>query len=309
MEKAIKKKKTRSIFAFTYSERTFILMLIPGVIFLIVFNYVPMFGVVMAFQNYLPSLGILGSKWVGLANFQYLFQIPDIAKIFSNTLIIACTNIVLGLIIPIIFALLLNEVKNAAFKRSIQTIIYLPFFLSWVVLGIIFQQMFSLNGMINNLTVALFGKQIMFYSSNVWFRPILILTAQWKGFGWGTIIYLAAITSIDLSQYEAATIDGATRFRKMWHITLPGMSSTIILMAVLALGNVLNAGFDQIFNMYNPLVYDTADIIDTYVYRMGLVQMQFSMSSAVGLLKSVISFIMIAVSYVLARKYADYRIF
>jgi len=304
-----RKKRARSILNATLAERTYMLMLLPGLIFLIIFSYVPMGGIIMAFQKYNPVAGIFGSKWIGLQNFRYIIKIPEIGQIFMNTLIIACSNIALGLVIPIIYALLLNEVKNGLFKKTIQTIVYLPFFLSWVVLGVIFKQLLSMNGMVNNMLGFIAGEPIRFLSSNALFRPVLIATNQWKGFGWGTIIYLAAITSIDTGLYESAMLDGATRLQRIFYITLPGISATIVLMATLSLGNVLNAGFDQVFNLYNPLVYDTGDIIDTYVYRLGLIKLQYSLSTTIGLLKSFISFFLITLSYRLANKYANYRIF
>lgn len=284
-------------------------MMLPGVISLLLFSYIPMGGIVMAFQKYQPALGISGSKWLGLQNFRYLFSVPDIWTKFSNTLILACANIVLDLTVPLIFALCINEVRHSAFKRTVQTIIYLPHFLSWVLLGLIFRQFFSMNGLFNRLLESVGLGKIFIMGSNDYFRPMLIMTNCWKSFGWGTIIYLAALTGFDPALYESATMDGATRLQKTLHITLPGMLSIIVLKLTLSLGGVLNANFDQVFNLYSPLVYQTADIIDTYVYRMGLVQAQYSLSTAVGLLKSAISFILIMVSYALSYKFADYRIF
>lgn len=301
MKTQTKKKNTK--------QWTYFLMLLPGLLFLLIFNYVPMGGIIMAFENYNPIAGMLHSRWVGLEYFKYIFQVKNIGQIFGNTLIIACANIILGLIIPIVYSLLLNEIRNGPFKKTVQTIVYLPYFLSWVVLGVIFCQLFDLNGMINNIVKAFGGEPIMFLASNTWFRPILITTAQWKGFGWGTIVYLAAITAIDPNLYESATLDGANRFQKILYITLPAILPTVVLMLTLSLGNVLNAGFDQIFNMYNPLVYETADVIDTYVYRLGLQKAQFSLATAVGLLKSLISFILIVISNLLASRFCGYRIF
>lgn len=284
-------------------------MLLPGVALLILFSYVPMYGIVMAFQKYIPSLGIAGSKWVGMQNFAYLFSVPDIGQKFANTLILACSAIALDMIVPLIVALLLNEVRHSAYKRTVQTIVYLPHFLSWVMLGLIFRQFLSLNGFVNNLLSTLGRERIFFMGSNEHFRLMLVITNAWKSFGWGTIIFLAAVTNIDPSLYEAATIDGAGRLRKVLSITMPGMMSVIVLKLTLSLGSVLSANFDQVFNLYSPLVYETGDIIDTYVYRMGLVQSQYSLSTAVGLLKSGISFVLIVLSYGLSYKFADYRIF
>lgn len=284
-------------------------MMLPGVILLFIFATIPLFGLVIAFQNYVPAKGMLGSKWVGLANFSYMFLIPDSMQVLANTVIIAVSKILLGIVIPVIFALLLNEVASKPFKRIVQTVVYMPHFLSWVILGGMFVSMFSLDGIINTLLDRLGVEKIMFMASNKWFRPILIGTELWKEFGYGAIIYLAALTAIDPNLYEAAAIDGAGRWKQLLHVTFPSLVPTIVLMTTLSLGNVLNAGFDQVFNMYNPLVYRTGDIIDTYVYRMGLVEMQFSLGTAVGLLKSLVSIVLIVLSYYLANRFAGYKIF
>lgn len=299
------KKKKRK----TFDEMTYHFMLLPGMVMLFIFSIVPMFGVVMAFQKFIPAKGIFGSKWAGLSNFTYMFQLPDAKQIFVNTLVIAVGKIVLGLIVPIIFALLLNEVRLKAFKSTIQTVVYLPHFMSWVVLGTMLTMIFSFDGMVNNILEFLGLERIMFLASNDWFRPLLIVTDTWKEFGYGTIVYLAALTAINPALYESAAMDGASRWKQTLNITLPGMFPTIILLGTLSLGNVLNAGFDQVFNLYNPLVYETGDIIDTFVYRMGLINMQYSFATAIGLMKSVISFVLIVISYRLASKYAGYRIF
>ncbi len=285
------------------------IMMLPGVVLLFIFATIPLFGLVIAFQNYVPAKGMLGSKWVGLANFAYMFLIPDSMQVLSNTVIIAVSKILLGIVIPVIFALLLNEAVNKHFKRIVQTVVYMPHFLSWVILGGMFVSMFSLDGIINTMLERFGMEKIMFMASNKWFRPILIGTELWKEFGYGAIIYLAALTAIDPNLYEAASIDGAGRWKQLLHVTFPSLVPTIVLMTTLSLGHVLNAGFDQVFNMYNPLVYRTGDIIDTYVYRMGLVEMQFSLGTAVGLLKSLVSIVLIVLSYYLANRFAGYRIF
>jgi len=284
-------------------------MLLPGMIILFIFAILPMLGAVIAFQDFNPALGVTKSPWAGWSNFTFLFQIPDSKQVFMNTLIIACMKIVSGLIVPLVFALLLNEIRTAWFKKSVQTIVYLPHFLSWVILSGIVLDLLSYDGIINHI-LGLFGvNPIMFMSSNHWFRWILVFTDTWKEFGFNTIIYLAALTGINPALYEAASIDGATKMKQIRHITLPALQPTIILLATLAIGNVLNAGFDQIFNMYNPLVYESGDIIDTYVYRTGLIEQQYGLATAVGLMKSVVSFLLIIVSYRLAYKFANYRIF
>ena len=284
-------------------------MLIPGLVLLVIFSIVPMFGIVMAFQMYVPAKGILGSSFVGLYNFELMFTFPDVGTVFFNTIYIAVFKIVLGIIFPVAFALLLNEVRAPKFKRTVQTICYLPNFLSWVILAAMFSNLFAFNGIFNKLVTLSGADPILFLASNKWFRPILIATDVWKGFGYGAIIYLAAISNIDMNLYEAADIDGASRMQKVWYVTLPSIKATVVLMSTLALGNVLNAGFEQIFSMYTPVVYATSDIIDTYVYRMGLQKLQFSFGTAVGLLKSVVSFCLIVLSYKLADRFAGYRIF
>ncbi|WP_155828611.1 ABC transporter permease, partial [Schleiferilactobacillus shenzhenensis] len=263
----------------------------------------------MAFQDFIPAQGFLHSQWVGFAHFQYMFSLPDSFQIFRNTIVIAVGKIILGTLAPIIFALLLNEVRVKWFKETIQTIVYLPNFLSWVVLGAVFTMILSDGGMVNQF-LGLFGiKPISFLASNTWFQPLMIITDVWKGYGYGTIIYLAAMTAINPDLYESAALDGANRWQNIIHITLPSIVPMIILVATLSLGNILNAGFDQIFNLYNPVVYPTGDIIDTYVYRMGLRGAQYSFGAAVGLLKSVISLVLIVFSYKLAKKYAHYTLF
>ena len=291
------------------NSRYYHAMLLPGMIFLVIFSIIPMFGIVMAFQNFVPAKGIFGSKFVGLAQFQRLFMLPDFRQILENTLIIALSKIIIGTLLAIVFAVLLNECRNVRYKRFIQTAVYLPHFLSWVILAVMFSNIFSYTGIINQLITALGGEPVMFMISNTWFRPIVIGTDVWKEFGYNAVIYVAAMTSIDPSLYEAADIDGAGRWKKIMHITLPGILPTIILMGTLSIGNVLNAGFDQVFNMYSPLVYRTGDIIDTYVYREGLVNIQYSFATAVGLFKSIISFALLTTAYKLADKFCGYRIF
>lgn len=284
-------------------------MLFPGMIFLILFHLIPMVGIIMAFQNFQPAKGIFGSEWIGLENFRRIFLLPDSRQIIGNTVIIAVSKLVLGTIAAVVFALLLNECRNIVLKRIVQTSVYLPHFLSWVILAVMFSNLFSYTGVVNQVA-GLFGAEpTMFLVSNKWFRPIMILGDVWKEFGYNSIVYVAAMTGIDPTLYEAGSIDGATRMQKILHITLPGILPTIVLIATLNMGQVLNAGFDQILNLYSPLVYETGDIIDTYVYRVGLLGLQYSFGTAVGLFKSVISFALLVISYRLADKFAGYRIF
>jgi putative aldouronate transport system permease protein len=286
-------------------------MLLPAVVFLFIFHYLPMAGITIAFQKFIPAKGLFGpQQWIGLSNFEYVFKLPSFIGVIWNTVYISLMKIILGLLVPIIIAIMLNEVKQKRLKTYIQTAVYLPHFLSWVVLGGIFIDIFSpSNGLINQLITALGGKPIFFLGDNKWFPTTLIITETWKEFGYGTIVYLAAITGIDPSLYEAAQIDGANRWRQTLHVTLPGMRMVIVLLMVLNLGNLLNAGFDQVFNMYSPPVYESGDIIDTFVYRIGLLDAQFGVATAVGLFKSVVSLTFISVSYYCAYRFADYRIF
>lgn len=285
------------------------LLILPAFVLAIIFCYIPMGGLVMAFQNYKPWLGILGSDFVGLENLAQIFRFAESRQAIVNTVIIAVSKIVLGLIVPIIMALLLNEVRNVGLKKGIQTLVYLPHFLSWVTVAGMLKDILGMDGIVNQLLQKLGMDPIFFLGEADMFREIVVISDLWKGFGFGMIVYLAAISNIDQNLYEAAQMDGANRLQQTWHITLTGILSMIIVMATLSLGNVLNAGFDQIFNLYSPLTYSTGDIIDTYVYRQSLVNGQYSYGTAVGLFKSVISFTLTVISYRLAYKHAGYRIF
>ncbi|WP_213650485.1 sugar ABC transporter permease [Paenibacillus sp. J23TS9] len=285
------------------------LMLLPGVILLVIFSVIPMFGLLMAFQDYKISKGIFGSPWVGMENFTYFFELSDSKVIIYNTLFLAISKVIANLIVPLVFAVLLNEVRQRAFKRTVQTIVYLPHFLSWVILAGIFSDLLLTDGMVNRILGSFGVEPIQFMGDNRYFPYILIGSDVWKEFGFNTIIYLAALAGIDPSLYEAASIDGANWRKRTRLITLPLLRATIILLATLAIGNILNAGFDQIFNMYSPVVYESSDVIDTYVYRAGILDGQYGFATAIGLMKSVIAFILIILSYRLAYKYANYRIF
>jgi putative aldouronate transport system permease protein len=290
-------------------EKHYHAMLLPGIILLTIFGVVPMVGIVIAFQDFQLGLGVWHSPWIGIENFRYLLELPDSKQIFFNTLFISISKIIANLIIPLFFAILLNELRFLVMKRWVQTVVYLPHFLSWVILSGIIIDMLTLDGIGNQIMKALGFKPVMFLASNNWFLGIVILSDVWKEFGFNAIIFLAALTGISLSLYEAASIDGASKWQQLRYITLPSLLPTVVLLSTLGIGNILNAGFDQIFNLYNPLVYHSGDIIDTYVYRVGLVQAQFGLATAVGLMKSVIAFILILTSYKLASRYANYRIF
>lgn len=285
------------------------LMVLPGFVWIFLFSVVPMVGIIMAFEDFSPSRGWFGSEWVGLENFEYLWRLSDARRVLKNTLIIAGGKLFLNLVIPIVFAILLNEVVNLRFKKAVQTIVYLPHFISWVILANIMSNIFGYQGVVNAV-LGMFGTEpVVFMGEPDIFRQLLIGTDVWKEFGYGAVIYLAALTSIDPNLYEAASIDGAGRWKLIRYITLPSLIPTVVLMGTLSLGSILNGGFDQVFNMYNASVYSTADIIDTWVYRIGLVNVQYSLASCAGLLKSVVSLVLISVSYLLAHKFADYRIF
>jgi len=285
-------------------------MLLPGVAYLIVFFYTPMLGSVMAFQDYSPWSGFLNSPWVGFDNFTFIAKLPGTAQVIRNTLTIAIAKMIGGLIVPVVFALLLNEIRRNSVKRVFQTIVYIPNFLSWIILAGIFRDILSpSDGAIGKIFQAFGLEPIFFLADKFWFPVIMVVLDIWKGFGFGTIIYLAALTSINPELYESAMIDGAGRWKQTLHITLPGITPIIVLMSVLSLGGILNAGFDQIFNMYNPIVYATGDVLDTFVFRLGLEQRKYSPAAAVGLFKSVVSLILVSFSYFLADKLANYRIF
>ncbi|MDR2103593.1 MAG: ABC transporter permease subunit [Treponema sp.] len=292
-----------------YKTLPFHLMLAVPVLFLLIFAYVPMGGIIIAFQNYHPGLGFLRSRWVGLGNFEYIFKLPNFLPVLRNTMYIAFLKIVLNIVIPVGFALLLNEVQSRWFKKAVQTITYLPYFLSWVIFGGILRDFLAPGGPVNNAITSLGGASVYFLGNVQIFPLTMAVTDTWKNFGFNTIVYLAALTGIDPNLYEAAAVDGANRLKQTLHITMPGILPIVSLMTILSIGNILNAGFDQIFNLYSPIVYSTGDIIDTLVYRIGIIDARYSISTAIGLFKSVVSLILITGSYKLADKYAGYRVF
>jgi len=285
------------------------LMLLPGLIWLFFVNLLPMYGILMAFKDFNPGIGLLKSSWIGLDNFRYMFELDDSKTIFKNTITIAFAKMVGNLFVPLVFALMLNEVKNRFFTRSVQTIVYLPHFLSWVIVAGIMLDMFSYTGPINQALSTFGVEPIMFFANANLFPALIVGSDIWKEFGFAAIIFFAALTSINPEMYEAAAIDGASQFKRLMSITLPSIIPVVVLLGTLSLGNILNAGFDQIFNLYNPSVYSTGDIIDTWVYRAGLIDMQYGLATSVGLLKSVVGLVLISVSYGLAYRFANYRIF
>ena len=287
------------------------LMMLPAVAAVALFAYLPMYGAIMAFQYFDPALGLFGRQlWVGWDNFRYVFSLPNFSNVLLNTFVISAWKIVLGLLLPVGVALLLNEMGNLPVKRTIQSVIYMPHFLSRVILGGIFLVILSpTSGLVNSVLGWVGIESIFFLGSNRWFQFTVVSTHLWKEVGWGTIIYLAALAGIDENLYAAAAIDGASRVQQSWYVTIPGISHVIVLLGVLSLGQALHAGFDQIFNLYSPVVYESGDIISTFVYRVGILEAQYSVAAAVGLFQSVVSLVLISVSYWLAMRYADYRIF
>lgn len=285
------------------------IMLIPGVIFTAIFAYLPMAGIVMAFQKFNPVKGFIRSEFVGMNNFEYVFNLPGFYDAVWNTLYISVLKIVFGLVVPLVLALLLNEIVLRRFQKYVQTAIFVPYFLSWVILGGIIKQIFALNGPINQILEGINIEPIMFLLDNAWFPIVIVITHVWKGMGYNMIVFLASIVGIDTSLYEAAEMDGANAWQRVKYITLPCMMPIILLIGILSLGSLLNAGFDQVLMLYSPVVYESGDIIDTFVYRLGIFDRQYSPAAAVGLFKSFISLILVAFSYWTAYKVSDYRIF
>ena len=306
----MKKQKTkRKKLVWGSSQLSYYLMTVPGLIFVILFSYVPMFGIVMAFQDYIPAKGILESKFAGMENFAYMFSMPESFRIFRNTLCIALGKIVVGTLAAIIFSILLNEIRIKLFKKTVQTIVYLPHFISWVILASVIKNMLNVDGSVNHILMQMGAESINFLGDNTYFPLMLIFTDVWKEFGYNSIVYLAALTSIDPGLYEAATIDGASWWQRVVHVTLPGILPIIFLMSAMNLSNILNAGFDQVYNLVTPIVYESGDILDTWIYRIGLISRQYSLGTAVGLLKSVVGLILMLGANEMAKRYTDRKIF
>ena len=300
------KKKKKSL----YRTRELHVMLIPAVVFTTVFAYLPIFGLVMAFQDFKPLMGFRESPFVGLKQFQYIFTMPSFRTAFVNTKIISFFKIILSILVPLILSLMLNEVTKSWFKRSVQTIVFIPYFFSWAILAGMILEIFAYDGIINNTMMHLFGMEpTAFLVSNKYFRTIIIGSDVWKGMGYNTVLLLAAITNVDPTLYEAAQVDGAGRWKQVLHVTLPSILPMVAVLTVLGLGNILNAGFEQILIMYNPTVERTVDILDTLVYRLGMTSHQYSAAAAMGLFKSVISLIFVGTSYLILYKKSDYRVF
>jgi putative aldouronate transport system permease protein len=285
------------------------LLLAPALILVFIFSYVPMYGVVIAFKDYRIMKGILGSSWVGLAQFRKLFLSPSFLEVLNNTIVISFYRLVFGFPAPIVLALLLNEIRATRFKKTVQTISYLPHFMSWIVIsGILIEILSPQRGVVNQIIRAFGGKPIYFLAEADWFRAVLIVSGIWQGVGWGSVIYLAAIAAIDQELYEAARIDGANRLQQALLVTLPLLTPVMAVLLILSIGSILNAGFDQIFNLYSAMVYRVADILDTYIYRRGLIETDYSFATAAGLFKNVIGFFLVIGANIFSKRVSEYGV-
>ena len=285
---------------------TLYLFLLPAVVLVVIFCYIPIGGLVIAFQDFNIFQGIGGSTFVGLANFRKAFSDPYFLRALKNTLIINSYKLLYWIPLPLILALMINEIGFMPLRKTVQTVLYMPHFLSWVIVGGIFTSLLTVNGgVVNKLLTSLGMKPIRCLTDGNWFREVLVWSAMWKEAGWGTIVYLAAITAVDPMLYEAALIDGASKWRRIWNITIPALASTIVIVLMLSLGNLLGNSFEQILVMYNSTVYDTADVIGTYTYRIGIGQMQYSYSAAIGMFNSVVGFALVVTTNALCRRFLD----
>jgi putative aldouronate transport system permease protein len=306
MLQAAVKSKTGSFLHNVRKNKFLCLLAVPGLLYFLIFKYVPMWGVIISFQDYSPYMGFAGSKWVGFEHFQRFFGNPDFWLLFRNTMAISVLNLLFFFPLPIVLSLLLNEVGKLAFKKTIQSVIYLPHFLSWVIIaGITFLMLSQSEGMFNKLLEALELDKVDFLTNPNYFWVMLTLQSIWKEAGWGTIIFLAAIAGVDPQLYEASRMDGASRLQQMLNITLPSIKNIIFILFILRLGNILDVGFEQVFLMMNGAVSKVGEVFDTYVYRVGIQQAQFSYSTAVGLFKSVIGFLLVVSANKVAKKFGE----
>lgn len=304
-----KERKVR-FFAKAFQQKYLYLMILPGLIYFLLFKYVPMWGIVIAFQDYQPFLGITWSEWVGFKHFERLFTEPTFFMLLKNTLILFLLNLVVFFPIPIILAILLNEVRIVLFKKFVQTLIYIPHFMSWVIVVSLSFVLLTVDGGLINEIIAYFGgEKINFLLDENWFRPLYILQVIWREAGWSTIIYLAAITAVDPQLYEAAKMDGANRLRRMWHVTLPAIRSVIVVLLILKIGDTLELGFEHVYLLLNATNREVAEIFDTYVYTAGLKQGQFSYSTAVGLFKAAVGLILVIFANRMAKKFGEEGIY
>lgn len=306
----LKKQKKMQVMRRLKRDKWLYVLMLPGILYYIIFKFAPMWGIIIAFQDYNPFLGIKGSEWVGFRHFIEFFQNPDFIKLFRNTLVLSFLSIIFYFPAPIIIALMLNEIRKEIYKKIVQTMVYIPHFISMVIVASITYVLLNTEGgPINQIIFSITGNKINFLGDPNWFRGIIIIQTIWKECGWGTIIFLAALSGVDVQLYEAAVVDGAGRFRQLWHITLPSIRSTIVILLIMRMGNVLSNGFEQIFLMTNSLNRTVADVFDTYVYTLGVTQGSFSYSTAVGLFKSIIGLILILSTDKIAKKAGESGLF
>lgn len=312
MTTAVTRPRVKKLSGLKYlvKNRNMYIMLLPGVLFFLVFRYIPLAGNVMAFQDYNMRLGIFGSKWIGLGNLTYLFGTDKFLQVLRNSIVISLLKLLWGFPMPILLALLINELQWLKYKKFVQTSVYLPHFISWPIIGGLVMAFLSpTNGFVNAIIKQMGGKSIYFLAEPRYFRTILVVTDIWKDAGWGTIVYMAAIAGVNTELYEAAMVDGAGRFRQLVHITLPHLVPTIVVLLILRTGSMLENGFDQIFILYNTSVYEVGDVLETYIYRLGLVNAKYSLSTAAGMFQSVVGFVMILVTNRLAKTVSGSSIF
>lgn len=288
-----------------YKMRAYYLLLLPFLTFIMIFKYLPMYGITLAFKDFKIRRGIMGSPWAGLKYFRQLFEAFSFYEVLRNTIIISLEKLIFCFPVPIILAIFINEIRNDRVKKTFQTCSYLPHFISWIIAASFVDDIFALNGPINTVINALGGKSIYFMADVRYFRAVLIFTNIWKSCGWSSIVYIAAITGIDPQLYESAQMDGARKLQSIWHITLPGIRTTIITLFILDVGKIMSAGFDQIYNLYSPAVYSVADILDTYTYRQGIVKNNYSYATAAGLFQNVIGFILVIASNIVVKRLSD----
>lgn len=304
-EKKIKKLQ-KSKKAYLKKHLWLYVFLLPALIYFAIFHYGPMYGIIMAFQNFNPIAGIKGSEFVGLKNFEILFRSDDFLRVFRNSIWISILKLLWGFPIPIILAIMLSELRMKKFVRVSQTVTYMPHFISWVVLsGILINLLSTAGGAVNNLIELFGGTPVQFLQSTKYFRSVLVISDIWKEMGWSAVVYVAAISGIDREMYEAAKVDGATMLKKIWYITLPSLAPTITVLLILRMGSVLRNGFEQIFMLYSPAVYDVADVFETYTYRIGMTQGQYSFSTAVGLFQSVVGLILVLITNSISKKVGE----
>ena len=280
-------------------------MLLPGVLYMVIIRYIPILGSIIAFQDYSVVKGIFGSAWVGLKNFEKLFHYDDFYRILRNTIVLGLLKVFVTFPIPVLLAIMLNEVRNPHVKKGIQTVVCIPYFVSWVIVGGLVFDMFGTGGIFNNFRNFLGLDSVLAMQKESWFRPIYVLSSIWKESGWGTVVYLAAISGIDQTYYEAASIDGARRLQKIRYITFPLLLPTVVTLFLLNIGSFLELGFEQVYNLYTPMTYSVADIFDTYVFRIGIQKAQYSFATAVGLFQSVVGLMMVVIFNKISRKVTE----